>query len=62
MSGTFPFKINIETGNGTRFSYYTASFATTGSADTAVSASKIVSKVKSIAFGSLIQIFLFLNH
>ena len=42
----YPFKINIQTKNGTQLSYYSSSFAT--SADTNVSASSIVDSINAL--------------
>ena len=42
----YPFKINIQTKNGTQLSYYSSSFAT--SADTNVSASAIVDSINAL--------------
>ena len=42
----YPLKINIQTKNGTQFTYYRSSFST--DADTAVSASTMVTKVNAL--------------
>ena len=46
----YPFKINIETGNGNQYSFYTSSFAT--DADAVVSSSVIVDRINSIPIGN----------
>jgi hypothetical protein len=46
----YPFKVNIETGDGDQYSYYTSSFAT--DADLQISSSNIVDRINIIPVGS----------